>query len=284
MAAAAETLTPVLLELGGKDPMVVCADADLDRAAGAAVWGAFQNSGQTCMSVERVYVEDAVHDDFVARAVERTRQLRQGTDPADDLGAMTFPPQLDVVERHLVDAQAKGARVLTGGRRVPGRDGQWFEPTVLVDVDHGMDVMRDETFGPVLPIMRVADVDEAIAAANDSTYGLSSSVFTGDVERGRAIARRIQAGNVCVNDVLSSYAVTDLPFGGVKESGIGRIHGPQGLREMSVAKSVLVDRPGLGRELWWYPTPRWLGRAARAAIVLRNRRGVEARLRALRHR
>ena len=282
MAAAADTLTPVVLELGGKDPMIVCADADLDRAASAAVWGAFQNSGQTCQSVERVYVEAPVYDAFVDRVVARTRAIRQGSGPGSDVGSMTFPPQLEVVERHLVDAMARGATALTGGRRVPGREGLWFEPTVLVDVDHDMAIMRDETFGPVLPIMRVADTEEAVALANDSTFGLNSSVWTGDAAKGRAVARRIEAGNVCINDVLVSYGVADLPFGGVKESGIGRVHGLQALRDFSVAKSVLVDRAGLSREPWWYPMPSWLDAGTRASLILRHRRGVGAKLRALR--
>jgi len=281
MRAAADSLTPVLLELGGKDPMIVCADADLDRAAAAAVWGSFQNAGQTCMSVERVYVEALVYDEFVDRVVARTRAVRQGTERAD-IGSMTFPPQLEVVERHLVDAMAKGARALTGGRRVPGRDGLWFEPTVLVDVDHDMEIMRDETFGPVLPVMKVADVDEAVALANDSSYGLSSSVWTRDLAKGRALAARVQAGNVCVNDALVSYGVADLPFGGVKESGMGRVHGLQALREFSVAKSVLIDRAGLPREAWWFPVPSWLASGARSLMVLRHRRGVREKVRALR--
>ena len=279
MAAAAETLTPVLLELGGKDPMIVCDDADIDRAASGAVWGAYMNAGQTCMSVERVYVEDAVYDRFVDLVVERTRAVRQGRGPGHDIGSMSFGPQVDIVERHVADAEAKGAKVLTGGRRVPGRAGLWYEPTVLVDVDHTMDVMRDETFGPVLPIMRVRDDEEAVRLANDSLYGLNSSVWSADDERAEEIARAIEAGNVCINDCMVSYAVAGLPFGGVKQSGIGRIHGVEGLRAFCNTKSVLAGRFDLGRELQWFPLPGWVTAALRRIVRLRYRRGLRAKLR-----
>lgn len=282
MAAAADTLTPVLLELGGKDPMVVCADADVDRAAKGAVWGAFQNSGQTCMSVERVYVERAVYDEFVERVVAATSAIRQD-DGGGDIGSMTFEPQLDVVERHLADAVAKGAKVLTGGARLD-RPGLWFGPTVLVDVDHTMDVMRDETFGPVLPIMAVDSVDEAVKLANDSVYGLNSSVWTRDDQLGISVANRLQAGNVCINDCIVSYAVTGLPFGGVKESGIGRVHGVTGLREFCNSKSVLGQRVGTPRELWWFPVPAGLDALGIRTVRLRFGSSVATRLKGLRRR
>jgi len=281
MAAAADSLTPVLLELGGKDPFVVCADADLDRAAGGAVWGAFQNSGQTCMSVERVYVVDEVYEAFVEKVVAKASAIRQGVGEGNDIGSMTFPPQVETVERHLADAVERGATVRTGGRRVPGRDGLWFEPTVLTEVDHSMDIMRDETFGPVLPIMRVRDEAEALAMANDSVYGLNSSVWTGDAEHGRKLAAQVHAGNVCVNDVIISYGVPGLPFGGVKDSGIGRVHGPDGLRAFTHAKSVLVDRFGLKRELWWYPMPRGLYGMGKRSMRVMYRQGFGNKLRGL---
>ena len=231
MAAAADTLTPVLLELGGKDPMIVCADADLDRAAKGAVWGSFQNSGQTCMSVERVYVEESVHDRFVEKVVAEASRIRQD-EGGGDIGSMTFAPQLETVQRHLEDATSKGARVLLGGSRID-RPGLWFEPTVLVDVDHDMVVMTEETFGPVMAIMSVRDPEEGLRLANDSIYGLNSSVWTSDDDLAVSIANRLQAGNVCINDCLISYGVPGLPFGGVKQSGIGRVHGAEGLREFS---------------------------------------------------
>jgi hypothetical protein len=196
MARAAETLTPVSLELGGKDPMIVLSDADIERAANAAVYYSMQNGGQTCVSVERVYVEEPVYDDFVARVTEKARALRQGVPTgfgAVDIGAVTSPPQMDIIEDHVEDARAKGATIVVGGKRGPG-PGDFFEPTVMTGVDHSMKAMTEETFGPTLPIMKVGDAEEAIRLANDSPYGLSGSVWTKDVAKGEAIARRVQSG------------------------------------------------------------------------------------------
>ena len=248
MAAAAEHLTPVVLELGGKDPMIVCADANLDRAVNAAVWGAFSNAGQTCVSVERVYVVDEVYDEFVAKVLDRARKVEIGR----DIGSMTFPRQVEIVERHLEDARAKGARILLGGGRPAGAPGLQFQPTVLVDVDHTMDVMQEETFGPLLPIMRVRDEEEAVRLANDTRYGLDASVFTKDADRGLRLAQELESGNVCVNDCVVNYAIPALPFGGVKESGMGHTHGDEGLLEFSRVKSVALDRLGLKREPFWF--------------------------------
>ncbi|HEV3352910.1 MAG TPA: aldehyde dehydrogenase family protein [Acidimicrobiales bacterium] len=280
MAKAAETLTPVTLELGGKDPMIVLDDADIERAANGAVWGAFSNSGQTCIAIERAYVEAPVYDAFVDKVVAKTRAIRQGS-AGGDVGSMTFPPQVELVERHLADAVDKGAKVLTGGRRRHDLGEMWFEPTVLVDVDHSMAIMRDETFGPVLPIVKVADEAEALRLANDSPYGLSSSVWTKSDDRGRRVAGQLEAGNVCVNDCLISYGVSGLPFGGAKESGVGRTHGIEGLTDMCRVKSVVEDRFGLKRELQWYPVPPGGYGVLKRATKLLYRRGAANKLRAL---
>src|SRR5262244_540922 len=255
---AAKRLVPVSLELGGKDPMIVLKDADIERAANTAVWGAFTNSGQVCISVERVYVEDAVADEFTRRVVEKTRALRQGADVSGtearvDIGAMTFPKQVETVEDHVGDARSRGAQILTGGRRNPNLPGRYFEPTVLSNVDHSMKIMTEETFGPVLPIMRVRDEDEALRLANDSRYGLNASVFTRDKAKGEKIAAQVEAGVTCVNDVIAGFAVTDAPSGGLKERGIGKRHGAEGIRRFCHQQVIVTDRFGLKRDPFWYP-------------------------------
>ncbi len=257
---AARRLIPVSLELGGKDPMIVLKDADLERAANAAVWGAFTNSGQVCISVERVYVEDEIADEFTRRVVDKTRALRQGSDATEidtdqrvDVGAMTFPKQIEVVEDHIADAKTRGARILTGGRRNPDLAGRYFEPTVLTNVDHSMKIMTEETFGPVLPIMRVRDDQEALRLANESIYGLNASVFTRDKAKGEHLASQVEAGITCVNDVIAGFGVTDAPSGGLKESGIGKRHGAEGIRRFCHQQVIVTDRFGMKTELFWYP-------------------------------
>ncbi len=265
MARAAETLTPVSLELGGKDPMIVLADADLDRAANAAAWGGMFNSGQVCISVERIYVEEPAYDEFVAKLAAEVGKLRQGVDDArdpKDVGAMTSPNQIGVVEDHVTDALASGARALTGGQRLPG-PGDYFEPTVLVDVDHTMKVMRDETFGPVVGVMKVHDEEEALRLANDSRYGLSGSVF-GERDHAERVARRVECGAVNVNDVLINYFASDVPMGGWKESGIGYRHGAQGIKKFCRSEALVITRFAGKREPTWYPyTRRRVGLIAR---------------------
>lgn len=253
--AAAERLIPVSLELGGKDAMIVLSDGDIERAANTAVAGAFLNAGQICISIERVYVEAPVYDDFVRHVVRVASSLRVGADADADVGALTTDAQLEIVERQIRDAVAKGARVLVGGERLPG-PGRFFAPTVLVDVDHTMEIMREETFGPVLPIMKVQDAEEALRLANDSRFGLGSSVW-GRAGRVLAMVPRLRAGMTCINDALTNGMVAGLPFGGVGESGYGALYGDHGLREMSRPRAVLVDRFGAKREFAYYPLQRF---------------------------
>jgi acyl-CoA reductase-like NAD-dependent aldehyde dehydrogenase len=255
MKAAADALIPCYLELGGKDPMIVCSDANVERAANAAAYYSMNNGGQVCISVERCYVEAPIYDEFVARVTENVRGLRQGEPTGEgtvDVGAVIFPPQLDIIEDHVKDAVAKGARVLTGGHGRSER-GRYFEPTVLVDVDHSMKCMTEETFGPTLPIMRISSPEEGVRLANDSPYGLQASVWTQDTERGEALARRIEAGVVCVNDAQINYTALNLPMGGWKTSGVGTRHGANGIRKYCKTQSLLVTRRALKREPFMFP-------------------------------
>jgi acyl-CoA reductase-like NAD-dependent aldehyde dehydrogenase len=258
--AAARRLIPASLELGGKDPMLVLADADLERAANFATYYGMQNAGQTCISIERVYVEEPVYDEFVAKVSDKVRALRVGA-PAGpgsvEVGAITFPPQLETIEAHVADAIDKGARALTGGHAVAGVPGRFYEPTVLVDVDHTMKCMTEETFGPTLPIMRVADAEEAVRLANDSPYGLGASVFSRDTTRGEQIARRLEVGAANVNDAMINYTALELPMGGVKASGLGSRHGMGGIRKYCSQQALVVTpRLALKREPHMYPYKR----------------------------
>jgi acyl-CoA reductase-like NAD-dependent aldehyde dehydrogenase len=255
MKAAAERLVPCYLELGGKDPMIVCADADLERAANAAAFYSMNNGGQVCISIERVYVEEPVYDQFVEKVTHKVRRLRQGPPGrmgSVDVGAVTFPPQIETVDDHVRDAVQKGARVLVGGHRQPGA-GRFFAPTVLVDVDHSMKIMTEETFGPTLPIMKVSDAEEALRLSNDTVYGLQASVWTRDVERGEALARRVEAGVVCVNDAQVNYSALNLPMGGWKSSGLGTRHGASGIRKYTKTQSLLVTKLAPKRDLHMFP-------------------------------
>jgi acyl-CoA reductase-like NAD-dependent aldehyde dehydrogenase len=255
MARAAETLTPVSLELGGKDPMIVLRDADVERAANTAVYWGMANGGQICQSIERVYVEEPIYDEFVAKVVEKTRALRQGVGGAAgavEIGAVTFAPQVEIIERHIRDAVDKGAEVVVGGKSGEG-PGRFFQPTVLTGVDHTMEIMNDETFGPTLPIMKVSDEREALRLANDSPYGLNSSVFTQDLEKGERIARELTAGSACVNDAVMNYAATELPFGGTGQSGIGVRHGAAGIQKYCETQAVMVTRFAPKKDAFMFP-------------------------------
>ncbi len=268
MERAARTLTPVSLELGGKDPLIVCADADVDRAANAAAYYSMNNSGQICISVERVYVEEPVYDEFVSKVVGIVNGLRQGpaAGPGEvDVGAITYGPQLEIVERHVNDARQRGATIATGGHRRPG-DGRFFEPTVLTDVDHSMACMTEETFGPTLPIMKVRDAEEAIRLANDSPYGLQASVYTRSMANGERIARRLQAGAVTINDSQVNYTVFDAPMGGWKESGIGVRHGPSGIRKYCHTQSILFTPLAPKRDFHMFPYRPWRSKLMARAV------------------
>jgi acyl-CoA reductase-like NAD-dependent aldehyde dehydrogenase len=275
MAKAAETLTPVSLELGGKDPMIVLRDADIERAANAAVYYGMSNGGQTCISVERVYVEEPVYDEFVNKVVEKTRALRQGPPGplgTTEVGAVTFPRQAEIIEDHVSQARKKGAQILTGGKLREG-PGRFYEPTVLTGVDHSMKVMTEETFGPVLPIMKISDAEEGVRLANDSKYGLNSSVFTKDIAKGEEIADRITAGSTTVNDCNINYAAQELPFGGWNESGIGVRHGAPGIRKYTKSHSVLVTRFAPSRDIHMYPySPRTGKLLERLMVLLHGRK------------
>jgi succinate-semialdehyde dehydrogenase/glutarate-semialdehyde dehydrogenase len=264
--AAAKHLTPVVLELGGKDPMVVLEDADLENAARAAIWGAFCNSGQACASIERCYVHESIEKEFTDLVVKETRLLKQGQSATDaiDIGAMTNERQLQIVEDHVGDAVARGAQVLTGGHRLNDSRGWFHQPTVVTGVDHSMKLMRDETFGPVLPIMTFKTDAEAIRLANDSEYGLTASVFTRDLSRGRRIAEQIDAGTVMVNEVVYTHAVAPAPWGGVKHSGYGRTHGRLGLLELVTPQHIHVNGMPRMPDVWWFPYTNQAGAMFRA--------------------
>jgi acyl-CoA reductase-like NAD-dependent aldehyde dehydrogenase len=271
-----ERLIPVSLELGGKDPMIVCADADLERAANAAVWGGLTNCGQICISVERVYVEAPVYEQFVEAVTDKVRAVRQGNDAGQgvrcDIGAMATEAQVEIVSRHVDDAVAHGARVLTGGKRGAG-DGLYYQPTVLVDVDHSMACMREETFGPTIPIMKVADSNEAVRLANDSVYGLSASVWTRDRAKGERLAHELEAGAVNINNVFINLFQLPLPHHGWRDSGIGgRLGGAEGIRKYCKVKAVVAEKAAAKSEIHWYPaTP------AKAAIQSKAARLMGAR-------
>lgn len=251
--AAGRHLVQVSLELGGKDAAIVCGDADVERAARGVLYGAMFNTGQFCCGTERVYVVRSIADAFIEKVVEYAKELTQGADGQHDVSAMTWPKQAETLDRQVEDAVAKGARVLVGGGRNTELAGVAFQPTVLVDVNHSMLVMREESFGPLLPIMVVEDEDEALALANDSPFGLSGTIWTKSDARGLQLAKGLDTGSVCVNESSLTYGVHQAPFGGAKESGVGFVHGDEGIRQFSRQVPVIFDRFGLKAEQNWYP-------------------------------
>jgi acyl-CoA reductase-like NAD-dependent aldehyde dehydrogenase len=272
MIAAAERLTPVLLELGGKDPMIVAEDADLEKAAEACVYGGLTNAGQACISVERVYVLDQVHDKFVDEVVKQVRALKTGGDDGH-IGAMTSVAQVAIVKDHLEEAVAKGATILTGGP--DAISGNYIQPTVVTNVEHSMKLMKDETFGPVIPIKRVASLDEAVKLANDTSYGLGSSVFGG--KSARAIADKLRAGMTSVNSVMGFAGIPALPFGGIGESGFGRIHGDEGIREFTRVKSTAEQVMSIPMNMMSFRQPKDMTKRLRGMIKQLYGEGVVAK-------
>jgi succinate-semialdehyde dehydrogenase/glutarate-semialdehyde dehydrogenase len=252
-ASCGERLIPCTLELGGKDPMIVCADADVESAAAGALAGAYMNTGQYCCGTERVYVVDEIAEEFTDEVVKRAGELRQGASGEFDVGAIFWDRQMDVIERHMADAVEKGATVRVGGRRNPELQGLYYEPTVVTDVNHEMALMRDETFGPILPIMRVRDEEEALRLANDTCYGLSATVWTKDLYKGAELAKRIEAGGVCINDMTVTYGAPEAPFGGLKDSGVGQVNGESGLKSYCHTFPIITDRFGGKQSRSFYP-------------------------------
>jgi aldehyde dehydrogenase (NAD+) len=238
MAACAETLTPVVIEAGGKDALIVDQDADIEAAADAALWGACSNSGQTCAGVERVYVHEKVYDEFLASLVAKARTVRADATSGSQLGPITMPKQLDVIRRHIQDAIDRGGRAVVGGPDAVGD--RYVQPTILVDVPEDSAAVQEETFGPTMTVAKVGTVEEAIARTNATRYALGSTVFS--KARGMEIAGKIRSGMTAVNGVITFAAIPSLPFGGIGDSGFGRIHGPDGLKEFTYAKAIARQR------------------------------------------
>jgi succinate-semialdehyde dehydrogenase / glutarate-semialdehyde dehydrogenase len=270
MAAAAASLTPVLLECGGKDAMIVDADADLNAAAAAAAWGGLTNAGQTCIGIERIYVVDKVHDAFVAKLVEKATALKVGNEPDSDIGPITMPAQIDTIRRHIGDAIDRGGRVVLGG--LDAVQAPYVQPTILVDVPEDSAAVCEETFGPTLTVKRVADADEAVRLANALSYGLGGSVFA--KRDAMKIARSLRSGMTSINSALAFAGMPSLPFGGVGDSGIGRIHGDDGLREFTRPKAITKRRmKSLLPAMSFERTPKQVQQITKVVKLMHGRKG-----------
>ncbi len=282
--ACAKKLIPSVLELGGKDAMIVLADANVDVATSAAVWGSYTNCGQVCLSVERLFVEQSIEEKFLALCVEKTKKLRlgPGCDPATDVGPLIRPQHVQRMSDLVNDAVARGARVLCGGKPRPDIGANFFGPTVIAGVNSSMKLFQEETFGPIVAIQAVKDAEAAISGANDSTFALAASVWTGDAKRGQAIAARLRAGAVMVNDAISYFGIAEAPHGGCGASGWGRTHGKAGLLEMVQPKYIDVDRLPGREKPWWYRYGADLERAADAFLRFEFGGGLAAKLRNVR--
>jgi succinate-semialdehyde dehydrogenase/glutarate-semialdehyde dehydrogenase len=281
--AAAARMIPCVLELGGKDPAIVLPDADLDVTAKKVAWGAFANSGQTCAAIERVYVHESILDSFTEKVSDLARRLRQGEPNQHDVdvGAMTTQAQVEIVRRHLEEAKSRGARVLAGGQiTVTPAGARFIQPTVLTGVTQDMAIMREETFGPMLPILSYKTEEEAIRLANDSAYGLSAYVFTRDRKAAERIANQLVAGTVMHNDALYTHAAPETPWGGVKGSGLGRVHGKHGLRDLSEVRHVNLETFNFPA-FWYYPYTAKAFRTGLRAYGSLIGNGLGARVRAL---
>ena len=283
MELASRNLTNLTLELGGKDPMVVCADANIERAARGAVWAGFMNCGQSCGSIERVYVAEEIAEEFTQRVVDLTKKTRVGNpiDPGVEMGPMATLSQLKTVKDHIQDAKEKGAKILYGGENNTGLPGYFINPTVLSEVDHTMKIMTEETFGPTLPIMTYSDPEEAISLANDSSLGLTASVWTRSKKRADWMAERLETGTITVNDHMFSFIEPAAIWGGIKQAGMGRSHGPFGLQELVNIKFVSFDFLKKKKQLWWFPYDSGLVSVLKKSAILFHHNRIRERLKAL---
>ncbi|MCP4682950.1 MAG: aldehyde dehydrogenase family protein, partial [Desulfobacterales bacterium] len=277
---AGERMIPTIMELGGKDVAVVTKNANIDRAAHGVVWGGMTNSGQTCIGTELVLVEKSIYNDFQKKVVSIVKNIKSGS-KAGQVGSMTMKSQFNIVKSQVEDAKAKGAKILTGGDALSSSHGMYFPPTIIANTTEDMKVRKEETFGPLLPLVPFDTIDEAIDIANSTEYGLSGSIFTKDMEEGREIAKRLKTGSVNINDVLVTYAIPDLPFGGVKRSGVGNYHGKSGIRAFTNIKSITEFGWDLNREVYWYPIPTEGDRVLASALAALFSRNFFTRLKAL---